>query len=55
MPTSNYFSLVENTAYHEKSEACNVINTLYSHMSGVTTYYESGKWFIVQMNGFKHY
>lgn len=45
--TKNYI-LLENEGYANKSDAYNHIRLWYTHMSGVTTYYDNGMWYIVQ-------
>ena len=52
--TKNY-TLIETQGYENKSEAYDVIRALYSHMSGITTYYDNnGKYYIVQSNILKN-
>lgn len=45
--TKNYI-LLENEGYINKADAYNHIRLWYTHMNGVTTYYDNGKWYIVQ-------
>lgn len=45
--TKNYI-LLENKGYEEKNEAYSIIRLCYSHMRGVTTYYDDGLYYIVQ-------
>lgn len=45
--TKNY-SLLETEGYTNKIEAYENIRLWYSHLSGVTAYYDNGKWYIVQ-------
>lgn len=42
------FILLETEGYADKTEAYNHIRIWYSHMKGVTTYYDDGLWYIVQ-------
>lgn len=49
--TKNYV-LVEMSGYSNKSEAYDTIRLLYSNLSGVTTYYDNGLWYIVQAKVF---
>lgn len=46
--TKNYI-LVEGNGYNNKSEAYDTIRLCYSTLKGVTTYYDNGLWYIVQM------
>lgn len=43
--TKNYI-LLENEGYVNRAEAYNHIRLWYTHMNGVTTYYDDGKWYI---------
>lgn len=45
--TRNYIVL-ENRGYQSKTEAYEQIKIWYSHMNGVTTYFDNGLWYIVQ-------
>ena len=45
--TTNYV-LLERNGYTNKIEADENIRLWYGHLIGVTTYYENGKWYIVQ-------
>ena len=45
--TKNYI-LLEARGYASKREAHDHIRIWYGHMKGVTTYYDNGKWYIVQ-------
>ena len=45
--TKNY-ELLEMFGYESKSAAYDVIRLCYSHLNGVTTYYDNGKYYIVQ-------
>lgn len=45
--TKNY-DLLETQGFTKKSEAYDHIRIWYGHMKGVTTYYDDGKWYIVQ-------
>lgn len=45
--TKNYI-LLENEGYVNKVDAYNQIRLWYTHMNGVTTYYDDSKWYIVQ-------
>lgn len=45
--TRNYI-LMEATGYESKTEAYNHIKLWYSHMNGITTYFDDGLWYIVQ-------
>ena len=44
--TKNYI-LLENEGYVNKADAYNQIRLWYTHMNGVTTCYDDGKWYIV--------
>ena len=46
--TKNYV-LVEGNGYDNKSEEYDTIRLFYSTLKGVTTYYDNGLWYIVQM------
>ena len=45
--TRNYI-LMEATGYESKTEAYDHIKLWYSHLNGVTTYFDEGLWYIVQ-------
>ena len=48
MINTKYYTKLENTGYKTKSDAYDVIRICYSHLKGVTTYYDEGKYYIVQ-------
>ena len=52
--TKNYI-LIEQEGYENKTEAYNTIRVLYSQMSGITTYYDNGKYYIVQSKVLRNY
>lgn len=45
--TRNYIVL-ESEGYQSKTEAYTHIKLWYSHLNGVTTYFDEGLWYIVQ-------
>ena len=47
------YTLLELNGYTKKSEAYEKIKICYSNLSGVTTYFDNGLWYIVQMNCLK--
>ena len=53
MIDTRHYTLIEGNGYKEKSEAYDVIRICYSTLEGVTTYYDNGLWYIVQMNCLK--
>ena len=48
MINTTVYTLLENRGYEEKSDAYEHIRLWYSHLKGVTAYYDNGRWFIVQ-------
>ena len=48
MIDTRHFILMENIGYENKSEAYDQIRLWYSHISGVTTYFDNGLWYIVR-------
>lgn len=42
------FVLLESQGYSDISEAMDIMRTYYSHLNGVTVYFDDGLWYIVQ-------
>ena len=49
MINTRLYKLLETEGYVNKSEAYDKIRTWYSYLTGVTTYYDGGLWYIVQL------
>ena len=50
MIDTKHYTLLDSNEYSNKSDAYDVIRLCYSHLNGVTTYYDNGLWYIVQSN-----
>ena len=48
MIDEKHYELLDSQGYANKSDAYDIIRVCYSHLSGVTTYYDNGLWYIVQ-------
>lgn len=44
------FTVLESEGFCNKSDAYEHIQIWYSHLKGVTTYFDNGLWYIVQSN-----
>ena len=53
MIDTRHYTLIEAKGYESKTEAYEHIRLLYSGWNGVTTYYDYGLWYIVQINALK--
>ena len=48
MINTKYYKILDSTGYKNKTDAYDVIRICYGHLKGVTTYYDEGKYYIVQ-------
>ena len=53
MIDTRHYTLIEAKGYESKTEAYEHIRLWYSGWNGVTTYYDYGLWYIVQINPLK--
>ena len=53
MIDTRHYTLIEAKGYESKTEAYEHIRLWYSGWNGVTTYYDYGLWYIVQINALK--
>lgn len=53
MIDTRHYTLIEAKGYESKTEAYEHIRLWYSGLNGVTTYYDYGLWYIVQINALK--
>ncbi|MEE0866552.1 MAG: hypothetical protein U0L98_07195 [Clostridia bacterium] len=53
MINTKLYTVLDSEGYTTKDEAYAVIRMCYEEMSGVTTYYDNGLWFIVQSKTLK--